>query len=152
MMSKLKEVILMDGEQITFNIEGDAYNDSPNPVAKLVGVIIRVLGQLIGMSQRVYIVKTTNRLLLVSKNVIFWKIPKDTEVRTLSYTAVDSVGYAQAKRWLVFSSLYFQLSLRSGENFRVKYQGTLPELSELVSSMNAALYGGQQTSSDKLAA
>jgi hypothetical protein len=143
-MSNLKEIILMDGEQITFNIEGDAYNDSPNPIAKLFGKITKLLGKFIGMSKRVYIVKTNMRMLMVEKAVMFWVIPTDTVVSTLSYSAIDTLGYAQVKAWLVFSSQYFQLALRNGINYRIKYAGSVNELSSVINEMNKSLFGNDK--------
>lgn len=140
-MSNLKEVILMDGESIVTSIEGDAYNSSSNPIQKVFGKVSKILGKIIGKSMKVYFVKTSQRLMLVEKKVLFWAIPTDTHVSTLSYDSIDMVGYKQEKRWLLFSSQYFMLSMRNGETVNIKYTGTVEELSNLAYSMNETLYG-----------
>ncbi len=139
-MSNLKEVILMEGEQILFNLEGDAFNVDPNPISKLIGKVTKILGKFIGISKKVYILKTSHRLLRVEKDVIFWKIQRSTVVKTLTFAAIDAVGYEQKKAWLVFKSLFFVLEYRSGNADFIKYNGTLEELNAATHSMNETLY------------
>ena len=44
-MPRLKELILLDGEEILFELEGNAYTMSPNPIIKLIVSILRYIGK-----------------------------------------------------------------------------------------------------------
>lgn len=139
-MSDLKEIILMDGEQILHKMEGDAYNNDPNPIMKLLGKVDKVLSKLYGKSQKVYFVQTTHRILLVEKGMIFWKFPRDIVSKALSKDAIDTVGYTQARRWLVFKSLYFNLSLRSGQSYEIQFDGKLADLALVANDINNGIF------------
>ena len=133
----------MDGEQILHKIEGDAYNEYPNPLMKLAGKIDKVVSKIFGKSKRVYFVQTTHRVLLVEKGMIFWKFPRDIVSTALSKDAIDTVGYTQARRWLLFKSLYFNLSLRSGQNYEIHYEGKLPDLALVANDINNSIFGNE---------
>lgn len=139
-MKNLDEVILFEGEEVLNKIEGDAYNDDPNPLMKLAGFFTKIIFFVLGISQKIYMVQTTNRILLVEKGMILWFIPRDTKSIALSKEAIDYVGYTQARRWLVFKSLYFNLALRSGQAYEIKFTGKLPELVNIANGMNKGLF------------
>lgn len=139
-MSDLKEVMLMEGEQILHKLEGDAYNEDPNPIMKVVGKVKKVLCKVFGISQRMYFVQTTNRFLVVEKGMIFWKFPRDTKNIALTPSSVDYIGYTQARRWIVFKSLYFNFAMRNGQSYEIKFDGTLNDLVEVSNSINKGLF------------
>jgi len=70
-MSDLKEVMLINGEQILHKLQGDAYNQDPNPLMKVFGKIKGVFCKIFGISQKMYLVQTSHRFLLVDKGMIF---------------------------------------------------------------------------------
>ncbi|WP_417335816.1 hypothetical protein [Halobacteriovorax marinus] len=144
-MSDLKEVMLINGEQILHKLQGDAYNQDPNPLMKVFGKIKGVFCKIFGISQKMYLVQTSHRFLLVDKGMIFWKFPRDTRTIALSPAAIDYVGYTQARRWVVFKSLFFNIGLRNGEGYEIKFDGTLPELVNVSNSINEGLFKEKAT-------
>ena len=136
-MTNLKELILLDGENILFQLEGNAYTESPNPIVKAIAAILRAFGKLFGWSLRTYIVITNKRILRVDKEKIFWAIPRNTIVLTLPKTAIREVGYEQAIRLLFFKTLYFRFETFT-EKTKIAYSGSLDEINDLVENM-----GGQ---------
>ena len=139
-MKDLKEISLFEGEQIIHRIEGDAYNNDPNPVMKAIGKVLGVVHKVLGISQKVYFVQTTHRYLLVEKGMVLWKFPRDTRCTSLSKGSIESVGYTQARRWIVFKSLFFNLSLKSGMGKEIKFTGKLPELVNIANSVDSSLF------------
>ncbi len=131
MTEKLKEVVLLEGENILFQIEGNAYTESPNPLVKLLASFTRLIGKLLGHSLRTYIVVTDKRVIRVDKEKSFWVIPKNTVVLTLTKSSIKEVGYAQAVRWLFVKTLYFQLQTLT-ENTKIAYTGSLEEVNKIV--------------------
>ena len=133
-MTNLKELILLDGENILFQLEGNAYTESPNPLVKAIAAIFRAFGKLFGWSLRTYIVITNKRILRVDKEKIFWAIPRNTTVLTLPKTAIREVGYEQAIRLLFFKTLYFRFETFT-EKTKIAYSGSLDEINDLVSKV-----------------
>jgi len=132
MAQKIKEIILLGGEEIIYEIEGNAYTESPNPLVRSVAFIVRIIGKLFGISLRTYIVITNKRVLKVDKEKIFWVIPRNIVVKTISKSSIKEVGYSQAIRWLLFKTLYFQMQTMT-ENIFIAYEGTLNEVNSMVS-------------------
>jgi hypothetical protein len=135
MATTLSEVILLPGEEVQFQIEGNAYTDSPNPLVKLIVAIFRFIGKLFGSSFRTYLVITNKRVIRVDKEKSFWVIPRNTSVRTIAKSAIREVGYAQAVRWFVFKTLYFQMQTVT-ENTSIAYQGSLKDVNDLVTKVS----------------
>lgn len=127
-MTNLKEFVQMEGETILAQIEGDAYNSSPNPLAKLWGAIVRIVGMVFGIKYRTYIIATNLRIVQIDKKTILWgMLPGATDVITLNKRSIQSVGYAMASSWFVFRSFYFLLANTSG-TLRITYKGGQDEL------------------------
>ena len=139
-MTDLKEISLMDGEKILHQMEGDVYNQSPNPIMRAFGAFDKLTSKLYGKKLQLFFVQTTHRILIISKGTIFWKFPLDTVYKILSKESIDSVGYTKACRWLFFKSLYFNLSLRSNEQYEIKFKGHQKELETVVSDINDVLF------------
>ena len=111
-MSKLKEVILLENEENLYQIEGNAYTDSPNPLVKLITSIFRIIWIILGIKLKTYIVVTNRRIIRVDKKTILWGIiPSDAVVSTLNKRTIQSVGYSKAVRWLFFKTIYFKQSI-----------------------------------------
>lgn len=133
-MTNLKEIILLNDESILFQLEGNAYTESANPLVKAIYRIFRSIGKIFGWSLRTYIVITNKRILRVDKEKIFWSIPRNTIVLTLPKSAIREVGYEQAVRLLFFKTLYFRFETFT-EKTRIAYSGSLEEINDLVSKV-----------------
>lgn len=135
MATALNEVILLQGEEVQFQIEGNAYTDTANPLAKFIVSIFRFIGKFLGSSFRTYLVITNKRIIRVDKEIAFWVIPRNTSVKTIAKSAIREVGYAQAVRWFVFKTLYFQMQTVT-ENTSIAYEGSLKDVNDLVTKVS----------------
>lgn len=140
MSKEIKEVILLNGEQIQQTLEGDAYNQSANIFDRLKAYLIKLFGKALGIKLRQYIVQTNKRLIIVEKGVFFWIFPTTVRVYTLSFQSIDHIGYAQKNSFLVFKSLYFVMALRGGGMKEIKYEGKLNDLNTMIQSMIDTVY------------
>jgi len=135
-MSKLKEVILLENEENLYQIEGNAYTDSPNPLVKLITSIFRIIWIILGIKLKTYIVVTNRRIIRVDKKTILWGIiPSDTVVSTLNKRTIQSVGYSKAVRWLFFKTIYFKLENMT-ENILITYKGSMSDVSNIVQQIS----------------
>lgn len=122
-MKNLKEFAPLDGENVLEQIEGDAYNDSPNPIVRIIVAIIRLIWLILGVKLRTYIIITNLRIVEVDKKTILWGIlPGATTVMTLNKRSIQSVGYAMESSWFIFRKFYFLLANASGL-IRITYKG-----------------------------
>ena len=139
-MPKLKELILLDGEEILFELEGNAYTMSTNPIIKLIVSILRYIGKILGWSLRTYLVITNKRVVRIDKEILFWFVPRNTIVLTLPKTSIREVGYVQAVRLLFFKTLYFRMETYT-EKTMIAYKGSLKEINSLVSKVTDLITG-----------
>ncbi len=133
-MDYLKEIALLDGEEILLKIEGNAYTTSPNPIVRFFTAIFRFLAMIFGYKLKTYLIITNKRIVKMDKETILYFIPRNVVVNTLTKNSIREVGYSQTRRWLFFKSLYFHLQSYT-ENINILYKGSLKELNKLVYSV-----------------
>lgn len=135
-MAKLKELVLLEGETVRAEIEGNAYNHSPNPIAKLFGFFVKIFWIIFGVRLRTYIIATNFRIIQIDKKTILWGLlPGDTAVVTLNKTSIQSVGYSMATSWFIFRSFYFLLANTSGL-VCITYKGNQEQLTAACTEIN----------------
>ncbi len=129
-MKTIKEFILLENENILAQIEGDAFNTSPNPIAKCFGAAARFISSIFGMKLRTYIIATNQRIVKIEKTTLFWGLLKsDISVHTLNKRNIQSVGYMTSFSWFVFKTHYFVIS-NMGSSVMVAYNGSGAELAQ----------------------
>jgi len=129
-MTNIKEFTPLKGESVLTQIEGNAWNDSPNPIARLFGVFAKFISAIFGVKLRTYIIVTNLRVVQVDKKTILWGIlPGAVSVITLNKATIQSVGYSMASSWFIFRKYYFVLANMSGL-LRLTYNGDKDRLIE----------------------
>lgn len=129
-MATIKEFILLENEVILAQIEGDAFNDSPNPIAKLIGAVMRIIYMILGIKLRTYIIATNQRIVQIEKKTRFWGLLSgDTCVYTLNKKSIQYVGYATAVSWLFFKAHYFVIANMTGV-LNITYRGSGADLAK----------------------
>ncbi|MEA3497285.1 MAG: hypothetical protein U9R42_14755 [Bacteroidota bacterium] len=135
-MSKLKEVILLENEEVLYQIEGNAYTDSPNPLVKLMTSIFRIFWIILGIKLKTHIVVTNRRIIQVNKRTILWGIiPSDTGVYNLNKKTIQSVGYEKLVRWLFFKTIYFTL-INMNAGIKITYKGSINDVSNIAQKIS----------------
>ena len=129
-MRQIKEFSPLSGESVLTQIEGNAWSDSPNPIARLITSFFRLIWAILGVKLRTYIIVTDMRIVQVDKKTILWGLlPGAVNVLTLNKSTIQSVGYAMASSWFIFRKYYFLLANMSGV-LRLTYKGDSKELIE----------------------
>ena len=129
-MTNIKEFSPLSGESVLTQIEGNAWSDSPNPIARLITGVVRLIWAILGVKLRTYIIVTDMRIVQVDKKTILWGLlPGAVNVLTLNKSTIQSVGYAMASSWFIFRKYYFLLANMSGI-LRLTYKGDSKELIE----------------------
>jgi len=114
-MTNIKEFSPLDGESVLTQIEGNAWNSSPNPLASLMASITKFFSAIFGVKRKTYIIVTNLRIVQVEKKTILWGIlPGAIDVLTLNKATIQSVGYSMRSSWFIFRKWYFILANASG--------------------------------------
>ena len=99
--------ILFPGEKKLFEISGNAYTLSSNPLQKFISSIFAIIMKIFGLSLKTFIIVTNSRVIRVDKRKTFWIIPRSTSVMTISKGSIFQIGYQQEVRWFIFKTTYF---------------------------------------------
>jgi len=135
-MTNIKEFTPLDGENVLAQIEGDAWNDSPNPITQFIMMIMKLFWAIFGIKKRTYIIVSNLRVVQVDKETILWGIlPGSVSVLTLNKSTIQSVGYAMASSWFIFRKYYFVLTNMSAL-LRITYKGSKENLIEACNMIN----------------
>ncbi len=129
-MANLKEFTLLEGETIVAQIEGNAWNTNPNPIAQLIAGIAKIFWAILGIKLKTHIVATNLRIVRIDKKTILWgMLPGAATVLTLNKSTIQSVGYAMRSSWFIFRKHYFLLANMSAE-LQLTYSGSKKDLVE----------------------
>lgn len=120
-MSLTNEITLNEGEIVIKELKGPGYVESNNPFERLYMAIINMIKFLFGFALTKTIVVTNQRIFVVDRQIVLWKIPTRLSAESLVKRSILSVGYSRDKRFLLFSTFYFQLKTRLG-NIKIRFK------------------------------
>lgn len=133
-----KYVSLVEGETVVQEIEGDAYNEDSNPLARLIGSIIRVISIILGFRMKSHVIVTDKRVIKIDFEKILWFIDKGVTAISMTPRSIANVGYSNTRTFLIFKTRYFILGT-SGGNILIKFKGNDKTLFDAVSNVNNTL-------------
>jgi len=139
----IKYMPLNEDEEVINHLEGDAYNLSSNIFLRMLSFIIRVISVILGVSSKVHIYVTNQRVILINLSKVLWFF--DGSVSADSYTprAISSSGYQLSRSLLVFKTHYLKftsssaailIKAKGGMNQVMSMIGNISELADKVSS------------------
>jgi len=119
------KIMPMEGETIIAEIEGEMWAASSNPIARLIGKILKILNLILGIRQAGYLVLTSNRIIFYKKSVALWVFPTFLESSSLLPQAVSSVGYIRKGSFLgcFCPTYYLQILQNNGTEIVIQVKG-----------------------------
>lgn len=97
-MAELKSGIeLQPGEQLVFELEAELWASSNNPIAKLVGKIMRLIALLCGTKRHGWLIITDRRVIEVSTETACWVFETNRNVKYVLPSSVKEIGYEKEK-------------------------------------------------------
>lgn len=95
-MEKLKSgLILQEGEKLVMELEAELWATSSNPLAKLIGSVMKFLNRLIGNTRHGYVVITDRRVVEVIQFKALYVLNAGRNVKFLLPSSVKEVGYTK---------------------------------------------------------
>ncbi|MDR1592784.1 MAG: hypothetical protein LBS16_07920 [Prevotellaceae bacterium] len=95
-MANLKSgLILGEGENLVMELEAELWASSSNPLAKLIGSVIKFLNLLLGNKRQGFVVITNKRVVEVIQFKALWVLNTGKNVKYLLPSSVKEVGYTK---------------------------------------------------------
>lgn len=136
MAKQLKELVLFEGEKVLYQIEGNAYSDSSNPIAQGIAALFKIFWLIFGIKLKTYLIATDKRIIQVDKKTILWgMMTGNVAVTTLNKKTILSVGYQHVVAWFFFKTSYFVLANMTSI-IHITYKGNRDELSNIVAEFS----------------
>lgn len=101
---------LEDGEIVTCHLEGNAYNVSPNIIARLFGFIERILSIILGSPKKAHVIVTDRRVILIEVQKMFWFFTGSISAKSIMPRSIGSLGYVFARSLIFFKSHYLEFN------------------------------------------
>jgi len=129
-----KYISISTNEEILKEVEGDAYNEDPSPIARLFGAIIRFFSIILGCRRKTHLIITTTRVIRLDFQKILWFINKGVQATSITPRSIGAVGYEYTRSFLIFKTRYFILNTFSGTTY-IKFQGNDKMLMDTVNQI-----------------
>ena len=107
----MKDISLLPCEEKVFELEADFWNRGNNPIQRVFGNIFRVIANLLGTRIHCKLTVANLRDLEIRETINWYCFPTRTEVKLLTKSSINEVGYTMEKVCLVFCptfSLYYE--------------------------------------------
>lgn len=129
---KIKELFLLENEEILYHVEGNAYSGAHNPLVKLYMMVVEIIVMIFGVKLTTYIIATNMRIIRVDRRTGFWGlVPTSIDIITMNKHSIGTVGYSYVTRWFLFKTAYFTIN-----EINIKYKGSNSELAKIVSEFS----------------
>jgi hypothetical protein len=110
--------VLVD-EEIISELNGDAYNMSPNIFARFFGMIEKIIAWLFGVPKIAHIIVTNKRVIVVEARKFIWFFTWNVISNSYAPSNVVKYGYAMLRSYIFFRSHYLIFGA-VGENLYIK--------------------------------
>lgn len=95
-MANLKSgLILNDDEQLVCELEAELWASSANPIAKLIGTIVKFINLILGNKRQGFIVITNKRVVEVVQYKALWIFNVGKNLKYVLPSSVKEVGYTK---------------------------------------------------------
>ena len=106
-MANMKSgVVLNEGENLVMELEAEMWATSSNPIAKLWGAFMKLIGLILGVRKEGYVVITDKRVVEVTRSKFFWVFDSGKVIRYLLPSSIKEVGYTKEPTFFCFCQAY----------------------------------------------
>lgn len=110
---KFDEVDLLPGETIADVYEGNALPMGANPLAKMIGVMMNFIIKITGGHNRMYLVLTNMRVLLVTSTQVFCGCTKARNFNTIASSSILEAGVTKNTQYCCFHARNVQIQSKT---------------------------------------
>lgn len=88
---------LQPGEQLVFELEAELWASSSNPIAKMLGKLMRMIALLLGTKRHGWLIITDRRVIEVATETACWVFETNRNVKYVLPSSVKEIGYTKQK-------------------------------------------------------
>jgi hypothetical protein len=100
-------VVLQEGESLVVELEAELWATSANPIAQVIGNIIRAIAKILGTTRKGFLVITNKRVIITFVTKACWCITTDKVIRYILPSSVKEVGYTRKPTCGIFCPAYY---------------------------------------------
>lgn len=95
-MANLKSgLILGEDEHLVIELEAELWATSSNPIARLIGAVVKFINLILGNKRQGYVVITDKRVVEIIQYKAFWVLNAGKNVKYVLPSSVKEVGYTK---------------------------------------------------------
>lgn len=95
-MANLKSgLILGEDEHLVVELEAELWATSSNPIARLIGAVVKFINLILGNKRQGYVVITDKRVVEIIQYKAFWVLNAGKNVKYVLPSSVKEVGYTK---------------------------------------------------------
>ncbi|MDR2922249.1 MAG: hypothetical protein LBU85_02760 [Treponema sp.] len=100
-------VMLAENEKLVMEIEAELWAASSNPIAQILGSLLRIIAMIFGFKKKGFLVITDKRVVEVSTQIQCWCITVGRQVKYVLPSSVKEIGYTRSATCGCFCPVYF---------------------------------------------
>ena len=113
-------IVLVDGEEISFQIEAKISSGVNNPLMKAFDKATRFIWMyLLGYKKNGFLTVTNKRVIISSQESILWCVESSKLVKTITPQSIKEIGYTMDKSFFCFCPTYVLYYEGLTDNFKV---------------------------------
>lgn len=140
----LKEVSFFPGEQIQYVAAADGYFLGANPIQKLVGTINAFLTTVTGGYMRIYLIVTSQRLLLLNATQHWCGMTRSRSINALALASLAECGSSRETRICCVHSRFVNIETKTQNHQLVVKKFRDADLQEFVAQLSAVIIANVQ--------
>lgn len=105
-----KYMPLETGESVLCDLQGNAYNVSPNIFARITGLLEKLVSIIFGCPKTAHVIVTDRRVIVIEVQMMFWVYLASVTAKSLMPRSIGSMGYQFARSLIFFRSHYLEFS------------------------------------------
>ena len=99
-------IVLAEDEKLVMEIEAELWATSSNPIARLMGAILKIIAMIFGFRVKGFLIITDKRVVEVKTNVACWCITVGRQVKYVLPSSVKEIGYTRKATCCFFCPAY----------------------------------------------
>jgi hypothetical protein len=103
-----KYMPLESGEYVLCDLQGNAYNLSPNIFARLAALFEKLFSIVLGCPKTAHVIVTNKRIIVVEFQKMFWVFLASASAKSVMPRSIGSTGYRFARSLIFFRSHYLE--------------------------------------------
>lgn len=101
---------LLDGEDVTAELRGNAYTLSSNPLTRMIMSFFRIFATIFGKKREIYAYVTKDRVILLENSKYFWALDGSISVTSAFPRSILEVGYRMDRSFIFFKTHYLYIA------------------------------------------